>query len=108
MSVTRLPPEILIAILEYCVANHFNTKNDFLKLRTVCRLFDDILKPYGLHTLQVDYTRLDQLSRSQLPPLDPSALERAGTLCRALYLDMMLIRDEGMKRYQIPKLEAGR
>ncbi|KAH6660273.1 hypothetical protein BKA67DRAFT_46643 [Truncatella angustata] len=96
MSVTHLPPEILITILEYCVANHYNKKNDLLQLRTVCKLFDDVLKPYGLRTLQVDYTRL---SRSQLPSLDTDALERAGSLCRALFLDMMLIRDEGEVEY---------
>jgi hypothetical protein len=99
MSVTRLPPEILIAILEYCVVNHYNKKNDLLQLRTVCRLFDDILKPYGLHTLQVEYTRL---SRSPHRPSDSSALVRAGTLCRALYLDMMLIRDEGAPVLKLP------
>ncbi|KAK9788924.1 putative F-box domain-containing protein [Seiridium cardinale] len=99
MSVSRLPPEILIAILEYCVVNHYNKKNDLLELRTVCRLFDDILKPYGLHTLQVEYTRLDRLSRSRRQPSDGAALERTGMLCRALYLDMMLIRDEGEVEY---------
>ncbi|KAK9418128.1 putative F-box domain-containing protein [Seiridium unicorne] len=100
MSVSRLPPEILIAILEYCVVNHYNKKNDLLELRTVCRLFDDILKPYGLHTLQVEYTRLDRLSRSLRQPSDAAALERTGMLCRALYLDMMLIRDEGWPTLQ--------
>ena len=98
MIVTRLPPEILITILEYCVANHYNKKNDLLELRTVCRLFDEILKPYGLHTLQVDCTRL---MRSPQLSADPSALARAGPHCRALYLDMMLIRDEGLSTLEI-------
>ncbi|KAI4598370.1 hypothetical protein KJ359_002779 [Pestalotiopsis sp. 9143b] len=96
MNVTRLPPEILITILEYCVANHYNKKNDLLELRTVCRLFDDILKPFGLHTLQVDCTRLQ-------PPhsADPTALARAGSHCQALYLDMMLVRDEGKYAHKL-------
>lgn len=101
MSVTRLPPEILITILEHCVANYYNKKNEFLQLRTVCRLFDDILKPYGLHTLQVDYTRLDKSAKSNSPPLDVAALDRAGRFCRALYIDMMLIRDEGQSLHQV-------
>ncbi|KXJ92025.1 hypothetical protein Micbo1qcDRAFT_233361 [Microdochium bolleyi] len=105
-----LPPEIILHILDYCVANHYGDKNSLLAMRTVCRLFDDVLQPFTLRTLQLEFTRLDKLGRSRRPP-DEGALERIGHLCRALYLDMMVVRDEGEVRYlarifhSIPSME---
>ena len=90
----RLPPEIILTILGYCVENHYGDKNSLLDVRTVCKLFDNILKPVVLKTLQLEFTRLDKISRKCRPP-DEAALQRIGPLCQALYLDMMMIRDEG-------------
>lgn len=90
-----LPSEIVLTILEYCAINHYADKNSLLNLRTVCKLFDDILQPIVLRTLQLEFTRLDKAARQKRPP-DGLALQRIGHLCRALYLDMMVIRDAGM------------
>ena len=89
-----LPAEIVLSILRYCVVGHYDDKNALLPLRTVCRLFDSIIKPYALRTLQLEFTRLDKTARRRRPP-DHAALQRIGRLCRALYLDMMVVRDEG-------------
>jgi hypothetical protein len=89
-----LPSEIAIYIVEYCVVNHYYNKNSLLQLRTVSKLFDEVLKPYVLRTLQLEFTRLDKAHRRQRP-LAEDALRRVGGLCHALYLDMMLVRDEG-------------
>ncbi|KAL7628000.1 hypothetical protein AAE478_002196 [Parahypoxylon ruwenzoriense] len=94
----KLPPEILFAILEYTVVAFYCNKNELLKLRTTCKLFDEILKPYALRTLQLEFTRLDKVERALKPP-DDGALRRIGHLCRALYLDMMVVRDEGEVRF---------
>jgi hypothetical protein len=95
MAVPNLPPEILISIIEFCVGNHYCDKNALLELRTVCRLFDHVLKPFVLHTLQLEFTRMDKISQKKRRPLCPAALQRIGPSCRALYLDMMVVRDEG-------------
>ncbi|KAI1865448.1 uncharacterized protein JN550_008205 [Neoarthrinium moseri] len=92
---TMLPPEIWISIAECCVANHYCDKNALLTLRTVSRLFNDAIRPYALRTLQLEFTRLDRVSQRRRRPLDGDALRGMGHLCKALYLDMMLIRDEG-------------
>ncbi|KAI1077087.1 hypothetical protein F5B20DRAFT_553169 [Whalleya microplaca] len=89
----KLPPEILLAILNYTVISLYGNKNRLLELRTTCKLFDDILKPYALRTLQLEYTRLDKVHCGLKPP-DENALRRIGHLCRALYLDMMVVRDD--------------
>ncbi|RYP49956.1 hypothetical protein DL768_004391 [Monosporascus sp. mg162] len=105
-----LPPEIVLTILDHCVASHYGDKNALLSLRTVCKLFDDILKPIVLRTLQLEFTRLDKVSRT-CRPLDEEALRRIGHLCQALYLDMMMIRDDGEVRYlgkifsQVPTMD---
>ncbi|KAK8125117.1 uncharacterized protein PG998_000876 [Apiospora kogelbergensis] len=106
-----LPPEIVLSILEHCVINHYGDKNSLLGLRTVCRLFDDIIKPYVLRTLQLEFTRLDKVARHERP-LDDDALGRIGHLCHALYLDLMLVRDDGEVNYlskifsAVPSMEA--
>ncbi|KAI5925408.1 hypothetical protein F4810DRAFT_660431 [Camillea tinctor] len=93
-----LPNELLLAILEQLVADPYADKNHALSLRTTCRLFDKALKPVTLRTLQLEYTRLDRTERSARPP-DENALRRVGHLCRALYLDMMVMRDIGEVNY---------
>lgn len=90
----RLPAEIALLILQYCISSHYGDKNSLLAMRRVCRLFDDVLRTSTLMTLQLEFTRLDKLGRSRQPP-DEHALQRIGHLCRALYLDMMVIRDDG-------------
>ncbi|KAI0007075.1 hypothetical protein F4779DRAFT_526563 [Xylariaceae sp. FL0662B] len=89
----RLPSEILLAILKFTVVSLYGNKNQLLRLRTTCKLFDNILKPFALRTLQLEYTRLDK-SQSSIRPPDENALRRIGPLCRALYLDMMVVRDD--------------
>ncbi|KAI0136357.1 hypothetical protein BJ170DRAFT_601449 [Xylariales sp. AK1849] len=104
-----LPSEILISIVEQCVAIY--SKNVLLTLRPVCRLFDDVLKTHALRTLQLDFTRLDKVSRRNRP-IDDAALARTGHLCQALYLDMMVVRDEGEVMYlgdifrKVPSMNA--
>lgn len=88
-----LPAEIVLSIARHCIAVHYDDKNALLQLRTVCRLFDDVIKPYVLRTLQLEFTRLDKTARRLRPP-DHAALQRIGGLCRALYIDMMIVRDD--------------
>ncbi|OTA94271.1 hypothetical protein M434DRAFT_71472 [Hypoxylon sp. CO27-5] len=107
----KLPPEILLHILEFTVVALYGNKNGLLKLRTTCKLFDEVLKPFALRTLQLEFTRLDRTERSLRPP-DDDALRRIGPLCRALYVDMMVVRDEGEARFlgdmfaQIPAMNS--
>ncbi|KAI1102364.1 hypothetical protein F4804DRAFT_267602 [Jackrogersella minutella] len=107
----ELPPEIVLQILEFTVVSLYNSKNQLLRLRTVCKLFDEVLKPFALRTLQLEFTRLDKTERRLRPPSD-DALRRIGPLCRALYLDMMVVRDEGEVRFlgdmfsQVPTMET--
>lgn len=67
-------------------------KNNLLPLRLVCKAFDSILKPYALKTVQLEFSRFLRDG----PGLDKSALERMGSSCEAAYLDLMVVRDEGM------------
>ena len=84
----------MLQILGYCIENHYADKNSLLGMRRVCKFFDSVLKPVVLQTLQLEYTRLDRTSTKSRPP-DEAALWRIGHHCQALYLDMMMIRDEG-------------
>ncbi|KAI0128045.1 hypothetical protein F4776DRAFT_629025 [Hypoxylon sp. NC0597] len=107
----KLPPEILLHILEFTVVALYGNKNGLLKLRTTCRLFDEVLKPFALRTLQLEFTRLDRTERRLRPP-NEDALRRVGPLCRALYLDMMVVRDEGEVKFlgdmfaQVPTMNS--
>lgn len=65
-------------------------KNAVTPLRLVCKAFDNALKSYLFKTLQLEFSKF---SRSNAP--DISALGAVGRLCEAIYLDMMIIRDEG-------------
>ncbi|KAI1769452.1 hypothetical protein GGR53DRAFT_472544 [Hypoxylon sp. FL1150] len=98
IKMDRLPSEILLHILDYVVVAHYSNKNNLLKLRTTCKLFDEVLKPYVLKTLQLEFTRLDKGFRAR-KPLDDDALRRIGPLCQALYIDMMVVRDDGEVRF---------
>lgn len=97
----KLPPEILLHILEFTVVALYGNKNNLLRLRATCKLFNEVLKPFALRTLQLEFTRLDRTERRLKPP-DYGALRRIGPLCQALYLDMMVVRDDSMDSYKFP------
>jgi hypothetical protein len=68
-------------------------KNVVLPLRRVSKAFNTALRPYVLKTIQLEFSRFLK-SGPELP--DGAALERIGGFCQAVYLDMMVVRDEGM------------
>ncbi|KAG5926978.1 hypothetical protein E4U42_002756 [Claviceps africana] len=86
----RLPRELIDAILQQCVAQ--GPKNNVLRLRLVCRLFDRILKPSGCCTLGLDFSRMSRASHVRRPDVD--ALQTIGYHCKSLYIDLMVLRDE--------------
>jgi hypothetical protein len=67
-------------------------KNALLPLRLVCKAFDDALKPYVFKAVQLEFSKFHRHE----PTPDISSLARVGNTCEALYLDMMVVRDEGM------------
>jgi hypothetical protein len=67
-------------------------KNTLLPLRRVCKAFDDVLKPLIFKTIQLEFSRF---ARGKAAPAIES-IARVGDLCNAVYVDMMVIRDEGM------------
>ncbi|KAG5985217.1 hypothetical protein E4U55_000040 [Claviceps digitariae] len=86
----RLPRELIDAILKQCVSQ--GSKNNVLRLRLVCRLFDRILKPSGCCTLGLDFSRMSRASHLRRPDVD--ALQTIGYHCKSLYIDLMVLRDE--------------
>jgi hypothetical protein len=86
-----LPTEILGLILRWDVYMCRVDKNLLLPLRLVCKAFDVALRPFIFKTIQLEYSRF--LRNAQLS--SPS-LARVGHLSEAMYLDMMVIRDEGL------------
>ncbi|KAG5927546.1 hypothetical protein E4U53_002851 [Claviceps sorghi] len=86
----RLPRELIDAILQQCVAQ--GPKNNVLRLRLVCRLFDRILKPSGCCTLSLDFSRMSRASHVRRPDVD--ALQTIGYHCKSLFIDLMVLRDE--------------
>ncbi|KAG6002103.1 hypothetical protein E4U21_003455 [Claviceps maximensis] len=86
----RLPRELIDAILLQCIAQ--GPKNNVLRLRLVCRLFDRILKPHGCCTLGLDFSRMSRASYVRRPDVD--ALQTIGYHCKSLYIDLMVLRDE--------------
>ncbi|CZT41918.1 uncharacterized protein RSE6_01732 [Rhynchosporium secalis] len=85
-----LPTEILGLILDWEVRMCERQKNIILNLRLVCRAFDVALRPYAFRTLQLEFSRY---LRSHPNP-GVKGLEGVGVICEALYLDMMVVRDE--------------
>lgn len=67
-------------------------KNAVLPHRLVCKAFDNALKPFIFKTVQLEFSRF--LKTDRTPTIE--SLERVGGICEALYLDMMVVRDEGM------------
>jgi hypothetical protein len=93
-TLTNLPSELLDLILSWAIALSRDAKNTVLQQRLVCKTFDRILSPYVLQTIQVDISRLSKLSNTspKLQWLEPHA-----QLCQAMHLNLLLVREEGMK-----------
>lgn len=87
-----LPTEILGLILHWEVRMCERHKNTILHLRTVCKAFDLALRTYAFKTVQLEFSRFLR----NVPTPDPQNLDQVGHICEALYLDMMVVRDEGM------------
>jgi hypothetical protein len=86
-----LPTEILGLVLRFNVDMCRHDKNLVLPLRLVCKAFDAALKPYIFKTVQLEFSRF---LKDATPNTD--SLARVGHLCGAVYMDMMVVRDEGM------------
>jgi hypothetical protein len=86
-----LPTEVLGLILLWNVRMCRCDKNALLPLRLVCKAFDDALKPYVFKAVQLEFSKFHRHE----PTPDISSLARVGNTCEALYLDMMVVRDEG-------------
>jgi hypothetical protein len=86
-----LPTEVLGLILLWNVRMCRCEKNALLPLRLVCKAFDDALKPYVFKAVQLEFSKFHRHE----PTPDISSLARVGNTCEALYLDMMVVRDEG-------------
>jgi hypothetical protein len=87
-----LPRELLESILMFNVQMCRCNKNNIFPLRLVCKAFDAFLKPYIFKTIQLEFSKF--LRYAATPEL--KSLETVGKLCQAVYLDMMVVRDEGM------------
>jgi hypothetical protein len=87
-----LPTEVLGLILLWNVRMCRCDKNALLPLRLVCKAFDDALKPYVFKAVQLEFSKFHRHE----PGPDIESLARVGNTCEALYLDMMVVRDEGM------------
>lgn len=86
----RLPRELIDAILQQCI--EYGPKNAVLDLRLVCRVFDQILKPFACRTLDLEFSRLSKTSGIEHPQID--ALQTIGYHCKSLYIDLMVLRDD--------------
>ncbi|KAI0889252.1 uncharacterized protein GGS22DRAFT_69151 [Annulohypoxylon maeteangense] len=90
-----LPTEIVIQIIEWTAVVYYGDKNMVLELRKVCKLFDEILRPIAFCTLPIDYTRVDYYQANTRAPLKRQALRRIAPYCQSLFIDMMVVRDDG-------------
>ncbi|KAJ4150794.1 hypothetical protein LMH87_011528 [Akanthomyces muscarius] len=86
----RLPRELVEEIV--LAFSHIATKNDVLDKRLVCHDFNRILRPLGCRTLALDTTRLNKQSKHARPR--PEALQTIGYRCKALHVDMSVLRDD--------------
>jgi hypothetical protein len=93
-----LPPELLELILLWTVRMCRCEKNNVLPLRCVSKAFNTALRPYVLKTIQLEFSRFLRTG-PELPSTE--ALEAIGGFCQAVYLDMMVVRDEGMLYHSI-------
>lgn len=97
-----LPHELLESILTFNIHMCRDEKNKIFPLRLVCKAFDAFLKPYIFKTIQLEFSRF--LRHGPTPDL--TALGTVGNLCQAIYLDMMVVRDEGMLESYALKFNA--
>jgi hypothetical protein len=86
-----LPTELLRLILDWNVRMCRADKNRILDLRLVCKTFDAVLKPCTFKTVQLEFSRFQRQGRPSL-----CDLARVGSFVEALYMDMMIVRDEGV------------
>jgi hypothetical protein len=91
-AMDSLPQELLELVLLWNVRMSKCDKNEILPLRLVCKSFDDALKPYIFKTIPLEFSKF--LRNAQTPDL--RYLQDVGRLSQAVYLNMMVIRDEGM------------
>lgn len=89
-AMDSLPRELIDIILQQCIVQC--PRNDVLNLRLVCRAFDRFLKPYACQTISLEFSRLSAASGRRRP--DPDALQTIGKHCKAMYIDLMVLRDE--------------
>ncbi|KAH7403775.1 hypothetical protein BKA64DRAFT_744314 [Cadophora sp. MPI-SDFR-AT-0126] len=85
-----LPTEILGLILEWEVRMCEREKNTILNLRLVCKAFDMALRTCAFKTIQLEFSRF--LRNAPTPEVE--SLVGVGSICEAVYLDMMVVRDE--------------
>jgi hypothetical protein len=86
-----LPPELLELVLLWTTRMCRCEKNNVLPLRYVSKAFNTALRPYVLMTVQLEFSRF--LKGPTQP--NPGALQTVGSFCQSVYLDMMVVRDEG-------------
>lgn len=92
LAMDSLPRELLESILIFNVQMCRCNKNNIFPLRLVCKAFDAFLKPYIFKTIQLEFSKFMR----HAPTHDFKSLDTVGKLCQAMYLDMMVVRDEGM------------
>ncbi|KAG0649865.1 hypothetical protein D0Z07_4018 [Hyphodiscus hymeniophilus] len=85
-----LPPELVELILLWTSRMCRCDKNNVLPLRHVSKAFNTSLRPYVLKTIQLEFSRF---LKGPNPP-SREALAGIGGFCQAVYLDMMVVRDE--------------
>ncbi|KAH6678238.1 hypothetical protein B0J14DRAFT_317728 [Halenospora varia] len=86
----KLPVELLRLVLDWVACICQNRKNDVLPLRLVCKAFDTALRPIIFRTIQLEFSRFFEDQQQ----LYIGSLGKIGPLCEAIYLDMMIIREE--------------
>lgn len=91
-TLSSLPAELLGIILQWEVRMCRCEKNAVLDLRRVCKAFDVAIKPYVFKTVQLEFSRFLRSA----PKPNMRYLAPLGDIVEAFYLDMMVVRDEGM------------
>lgn len=97
----KLPPELIedIIVATICLC----TKNEALAMRLVCREFDLVLKPYVCDTIGLEHSKFSKSSGKPKPVA--RALKTIGNLCHSICIDLMVLRDQGRMKYNLPKTE---
>lgn len=98
----QLPPELLGLVLKKNVEMCRCNKNGVLDLRLVCHAFNDVLKPSIFKTIQLEFSRFSQFRDIDDNPDRFKTLQRIGPLSSSFYIDMMVVRDPGMRTFHHP------